>query len=472
MRTASLPSSQPRTLKDPALKVGLQHLRQTDNVTNWFYLARVYLVLALVIGGYVWFDQWRSASGYGWWWSVPAALLAIVLVGGAQHQFSGLAHEAVHHTLFRNRYLNELASDWFCMFPLFGSTYLYRLQHLAHHQFVNDPVRDPDISQLQASGHWLDFPLSRGRFLMTLLGQLWLPHLVRYLRARASYTVTGTDKNPYLYKDVKPSRKAVRIGVLYVGLLLASLVALVMVGDALLLALVPLALYLLAVSFFAFLPARHFVQAKIRPVIPSRWTTLLRITYITLTFNALAWITYLTGVWAAAYYLLLWIVPLTTAFAFFMILRQLVQHGNGGRGWLTNTRIFFVGPFIRWSIFPAGQDYHLPHHLFATIPHYRLARLHALLMEWPEYRQEAVEVHGYFFHARGSTRYPTVLDVIGPAYAPGEVREVYLDHSVLEDDIVEDKDSIIRDGEEDRERLLGEPDAHAAALPSEAHSER
>src|SRR5262249_57025433 len=109
--------------------------------------------------------------GLGWWWEVPVGLFAIVLVGAGQHQLSGLAHEGSHHILFRGRYLNDLVTDWFCMFPLFGSIHHYRLQHLAHHQFVNDPLRDPDVSQLKTSGHWLDFPLGRGLFLRTLLKQ-------------------------------------------------------------------------------------------------------------------------------------------------------------------------------------------------------------------------------------------------------------------------------------------------------------
>ena len=72
-----------------------------------------------------------------------------------------------------------------------------RLQHLAHHQFVNDPVRDPDISQLQTSGHWLPFPLGKFAFVKELLKQLWLPNLFRFIVIRAKYNATGTDKNPY-----------------------------------------------------------------------------------------------------------------------------------------------------------------------------------------------------------------------------------------------------------------------------------
>ena len=30
---------------------------------------------------------------------------------------------------------------------------------------------------------------------------------------------------------------------------------------------------------------------------------------------------------------------------------------------------------IRFAVFPMGQDYHLPHHMFCTVPHYRLRDL-------------------------------------------------------------------------------------------------
>src|SRR5947209_15178520 len=127
------------SLADPRVKEKLQALRQTDNVTNLLYFARTYLFLALAIGGALTFYHFSAQGGWGWWWYIPVTLLAIVLIGAGQHQLTGLAHEASHHILFKNRLFNDLASDWLCMFPLFGSTQHYRLQHIAHHQFVNDP---------------------------------------------------------------------------------------------------------------------------------------------------------------------------------------------------------------------------------------------------------------------------------------------------------------------------------------------
>jgi fatty acid desaturase len=446
MATATLADTKSKSLKDAALKETLQQLRQTDNWRNLWYLLRTYLFLALVIGGAVAFDLWRPVWDLGWWWNIPVGLVAILLVGAGQHQLSALAHEAVHHILFRNRWLNDLASDLFCMLPLFSSTHHYRLQHLAHHQFVNDPDRDPDVSQLQTSGHWLSFPVTRKQFFRALLRQLWLPNLVRFIRVRAAYNATGTDKNPYVRKGYRPSKLAVRAGILYLLSQVAALTALVCYGDALLLGIVPAALYAAAVVFYLFLPKSKFHQSRVHPVIPSRVATLLRISYLTVVFNVLAWLTLLTDHWAALYYLAYWLTPLLTSFAFFMILRQWVQHGNADRGWLTNTRVFFVQRLINFAVFPIGQDYHLPHHMFATVPHYRLRKLHEALLEYPEYHDDALEVHGYFRSPERPPVHPTVVDVLGPEYAPREPHGTYIDNSVLEDDVVEEKAEIIREG--------------------------
>jgi fatty acid desaturase len=453
MATAELTETGAKSLNDAALKEHLQRLRGTDNLTNWYYVIRTYVYLVLVIGGAIWFDQWRMAAGLTWLLSVPVFLFAIILVGAGQHQLSGLAHEGVHHILFRTRYLNELSSDLLCLFPLYSSTHHYRLQHLAHHQFVNDPERDPDVSQLKTSGHWLSFPISKGEFVRTLLKQLWLPNLVRFIRVRAAYNATGTDKNPYLRKGTKPSKFPVRVAVLYLLSQIILLTTFVWLGNAILLAIVPTALWAAVMGFYLWLPANQFHQSRVHPVISQRIMSLLRVSFITLVYVSLAWITLLTGVWAAVYYFLLWLVPLFTSFSFFMILRQLVQHGNGDRGWLTNTRIFFVQRFINFSVFPIGQDYHLPHHLYATVPHYRLRELHELLLQYPEYREQAVEVHGYFIPPRKDSPYPTVLDVLGPEYAAKEFRGVHIDNSVLEDDVVEEKAEIVREGEIEARRI-------------------
>ncbi len=436
------------TMNDPRIKERIQELRRTDNFTNLLYLARTYVFLIAVIGGAIAFHIYND---WGWWWNVPVAIFAIVSVGAGQHQLTGLAHEASHHILLRNRVWNDLLSDWFCMFPLFSSTQHYRLQHIAHHQFVNDPDRDPDVSQLKTSGHWLNFPVDERTFVTTLLKQLWLPNLFRFMRIRAAYNAIPTDKNPYLKKGWKPNKTTVRVGILYLLSLVGVLTWCVIEANALMLAVVPAGLYAAIMAFYTMIPDTMYHQSRMHPVISMRAMTLMRMTYASALFNGLAWLSLYVTPYAAAYYLVLWVMPIFTSFSFFMILRQLVQHGNGGRGWLTNTRVFFVNPLINFAVFPMGQDYHLPHHIFASVPHYRLKELHELLAKCEEYRSQAVVVEGYFLPYEQPPSKPTVVEVVGPKYDHLDA-EVYIDDTVLDGEEIEEKDEILRQGVEEKRK--------------------
>ena len=123
------------------------------------------------------------------------------------------------------------------------------------------------------------------------------------------------------------------------------------------------------IIYFALLDENKLPHAHVETVISHRTTNISRITYMAIVYTAL------TGIevagWAPAwiYYGLLWIVPLFTTFPLFMIMRQWVQHGNADRGRYTNTRVFLVNPLIRYAMFPFGMDYHLPHHIYASVPH-------------------------------------------------------------------------------------------------------
>jgi fatty acid desaturase len=296
---------------------------------------------------------------------------------------------------------------------MWSSTHQYRLQHLAHHQYVNDPDRDPDVTQMTASGHRFTFPMLARQFIWEVVIKqfLWLPKLVRYIRVRARYSATGSGSGPYVAKGPR-SKILIAAGAGYLASLAVALTLLVLHDAPLLLGVVPVAMWLAIMTFYAVVPHRLFLQSLIKPDISPRGMAFLRITYLSLVFNALAWLTQLTGQPWALWYFLLWLVPLFTTFSFCMILRQVVQHGNAGSDRLTNTRIFHVNRLIQLAVFPLGMDYHLPHHLFPMVPHYRLRDLHALLMETDAYRKQATIVEGYFFPRERPAQNPTVLDLM------------------------------------------------------------
>lgn len=127
------------------------------------------------------------------------------------------------------------------------------------------------------------------------------------------------------------------------------------------------------------------------------------------------WLTVLTFVHAFhlwPIFFLFWVAPLLTFYPFLMQLREIAHHSNApDDGDLTNSRVFLVHPLVSACIFPYGQAYHVTHHMFAMLPHYRMARAHRLLQDYPPYRDEVIICRGYFFPRLG-TKGPTVLDVL------------------------------------------------------------
>jgi fatty acid desaturase len=400
-------------LNSPELLRRVNALRTTDNWRNWFYCVREYLFLGGVVALTILFYNYREEWGLPWLCNVPVTIVAITLVGAGQHRLTTLGHEASHYILFRSRTLNEVASDFLCMFPVWSTTHHYRLQHMAHHQFPNDPERDPDVAQMEGSGHRFRWPMSPRRFIWECVVKqiLWPPGLIRYTRMRARYASTGGGAGPYESSGGGKSRRLIVVGIVYLAALAAALTVLTWLELPLLMAVVPAAMLTAVLAFYAVVPADWFRRSLVKCDIPPRWTTFFRVSYLTAVFSALAWLTYLTHRPWALYYLVLWLVPLFTSFSFCMLLRQIVQHGNAGRERFTNTRIFLVSRVIRFAVFPLGMDWHLPHHLFPMVPHYRLVRLHELLLETEEYRQNATTVEGYFWH-RDPPQHPTVLELM------------------------------------------------------------
>lgn len=439
-----------QTLNSPGLKQKLQEIRQCDNVTNWYYLIRSWVFLAAVMAGAIYFAAHRADWGLNWAWNIPVALVAIVFIGAGQHQLTVLAHEASHHTLFRNRWLNELVSDWFCMFPMLSTTHHYRLHHLAHHQFVNDLERDPNAPQVMVNGHWTHFPMTRAEFWKELAKQLWPPNLIRYLRSQALSNAMPGTRSPYEKSGINRAKMkiALRVGFAYLIGLSLLLTSLVVLHDPLWLAIAPAIAYVGVMTFFAKIPADWYSQYRVHPTYTMRTITLMRVTFVTIVAVSVAWLSFFYGRFAFYAFVLLWIVPMLTSFSLFMMLRQVVQHSNSDRGWLTNTRVFLVNLFVRDSILPYGQDIHLPHHMYATVPHYKLRALHDYLMQYPEYREEAIVVRGAVLPRHDD--HPSILDVLGPDWARTDA-QVHIDRSVLDGERVDEKDAIEREERESME---------------------
>jgi fatty acid desaturase len=412
------------TFDDPALHRQIMELRQVNNVTNLLFLAKEWLCLIALIGGAVVFAEYRQSWGLAWLWNVPVFLWAIVLIGGLQHRLAGLGHESSHYSFMKNRYLNDLIPDLFCMFPLLTTIHFYRVFHLGHHQYTNDPDRDPDLLNLGHGKRAGEFPMRRGRFIRVVYF-CFMVAPIRFLAYQWAYfkvNTLGKGRNVYVDRVAadgrrEPSDSVLRWGT---GLGLGYLVALNVVTRVLTGFDHPQWLWPAGIAGIGLVIAVTYglrdsaiFQSPFREVYSPRFAGSLRLCYYTLLLILLAYVRWETGGRSAIYPILLWLVPLGTSFMFFMLLRDVYQHSNADAGRLTNSRVFFADPFTRWAVFVYGQDMHIPHHLFPAVPHYRLERLHDLLKsEHPNYREQVVETHGTFHDALGR---PTILDEMSRA---------------------------------------------------------
>jgi fatty acid desaturase len=428
-------------LRDPAFRTLLQDIRQTDNRTNWLYIARSWFFLLVVLAAAVVGLECVLASGVGWGWAIPIVIVSGWLVGAGQHHLGVLGHEGSHRTLFRNRWLNEQASDWLCMYPIFTTTYMYRLQHLAHHQFVNDPDRDPNVLQMRATDTWPDGPMRPRQLLRYLVGLLAPTRLFGFLGRRAGANSFASNRDVYRSSESAPTWPK-RLGAICVFGQLALNLWLVHKGDWTLLAILSPSVWVISVLVFAVLPNRCYHRSRVKPDISLRVATLQRFTCYFVLFHGLAWASVLTERLALWYWIILWLLPLVTVLPLYVLLRQLLQHGNGARGRLTNTRVFLRPWTVNFFLLPVGQDYHLPHHLFASIPHYRLRQLHQAMLAYPEYRTTAIEVDGVIRSPSG-TGHRSVLDVLGTE--TGAAIGTFIDSTVLDDCEVDEREAILQE---------------------------
>ncbi len=415
----------------------IKALKSRDNVTNFRYIVGIYAVILVTAIGTIWAYEAYFAGTLSLGWVIAISILAVLSMGASQHQFGGVIHEGTHYILFKNRKLNELASDWLAGFPIYTSTQAYRMHHFAHHQFVNDPDRDPIATQASESGHWLDFPVTHVELLKGFLRLIFPVNLIRYMVSRAKHSALPQDSNPYTKDD--PNPWAVRVGILFavgVPILMVPFV----LAEFYWVALAILAIAWAAmVIFYLKIPDSDFPQSRIKTIISDRATIIGRMSYLGVIYGAITLVQFATGKPAWGYFSLLWLLPLFTAFPVFMVLREWVQHGNADRGRLTNSRVFFVGPISRYAVFPLGMDYHLPHHLFASVPHYKLKELHATLLRDPEYAEKCRIVDGWTGVNRNGD--PSIVEVLGPDYAMRS-KDIFINNSTLEDAEIQDAEHI------------------------------
>lgn len=103
------------------------------------------------------------------------------------------------------------------------------------------------------------------------------------------------------------------------------------------------------------------------------------------------------GWWAFA---LLWLAPILLVLPIIMRLRSIAEHfALPYRNELSGTRTIVCGALERFLFGPHRINYHLEHHLLASVSFSQLPALHEALMQQPAYRQQAHVNDGYLLGA-------------------------------------------------------------------------
>lgn len=338
------------SFNDPALRVEIMRLRAVDHATNLGFLALEYACLAAALGGAIAFREWRRASGLSWGWDVPALALAIVLVGALQHRLAGLGHEAAHYSLLRDKLLNDLVGDVFCMFPILSTIHFYRLFHLAHHQYTNDPAHDPDLVTLGGSKLVERFPMTRGEFIKAFYLRAFTEPgaFLAYERDYIDINVLGRSENVYLRRLPGSDgtgrawpRLGASLGLIYLLAFIVGQWAITMAGRPDWLVFEGVVGTFVVAAAARALPDSAFFRSPLRQPYSGRTAGVLRLSYYSWFLVALGLLRAATAGRSSFYFWVLWVVPLMTTFPFFMLLRDVYQHTNADDGRLTNTRVFF-----------------------------------------------------------------------------------------------------------------------------------
>jgi fatty acid desaturase len=105
-------------------------------------------------------------------------------------------------------------------------------------------------------------------------------------------------------------------------------------------------------------------------------------------------------------YLLFWVVPYITWMQLCFHVRSIAEHFaiHGRSGIYAQTRTVLPTWLERVFVLPKNANYHLEHHLFPSVPFYRLPELHRELMSQEAYRDSAHLSRGYFSVLRECTQ--------------------------------------------------------------------
>jgi len=242
-------------------------------------------------------------------------LMVVIVLGGRQLALAILSHEAAHRTLFRTPWLNDFIGDWLCARLIWNDVPRYRTHHLRHHTHTGTAA-DPDLSLTK------NLPTTRRslkkKFIRDLTGQTAVRRIgAQFLMDIGVFGYTVAAEVERLPRNGRRWTDYARSGMQNMwGFLLTNL-----------------------------------LLASLLTAAGALWTY---------------W------AWVAAYF---------TTFSLFIRIRSIAEHAclEDSADMFKNTRTTRAGWLARMTVAPIHVNYHLEHHVMASVPFYRLPLMHRLL---------------------------------------------------------------------------------------------
>lgn len=276
---------------------------------------------------------WHSSASIALDWALIAGAFALpmlvphplafvasfLLLSRQQLALAIVMHDGAHRRLFVSHKVNDWICQLTCAAPLFFSMYSYQKLHLKHHR---EPLAadDPDLSLIGG------YPISKGSFLRKIArdasGVSYFK-FIRYFIHMARKPRTEKALKPE--KDLGPAElKGQGAGK---GLSLPVIVA-----------------TMLAVNF-------------------AMWLALFLLGH--------GWL-----------YLFLWVLPAVTALQVLLRIRGIAEHAGYQPGPDQSRNARTVLPSFQTIVFaPHNVNFHIEHHLYPSVPFFRLPELHRILRE-------------------------------------------------------------------------------------------
>lgn len=249
--------------------------------------------------------------------ALPVFLVSLCVLGGRQLSLAILMHDASHGTLFKTKALNNTFADWACARPIWNDLHKYRTHHFAHHTRTGQHG-DTDLSLVAA------LPITRAslarKLLRDLVGLTGLKFLVGRLLMDTGYLKwTVANDLTWLPRD----------------------------GQT----------------------------------VGSRLKLLARNATPTLIVNGVLF----AVLWASGHpwLYLAWIVAYLSPFSIFVRIRSMAEHActQDSPDMFLNTRTTRAGVLARATVAPLNVNYHIEHHVMASVPYHRLPMMHRMLRE-------------------------------------------------------------------------------------------